>query len=137
MISFDPTKNNTLNFKLNILGSDIIPEVHLCIPVSENLVLDIIGEVNSENKAVFRINKDILKYVDEGIYDCKLEVVIGENYYVPWKDKIVLERELKIDAKLENIEEETKNKPEEKVNPTKVEVENIEENVSDPLDDYI
>lgn len=124
MISININESKRLKFKISVSGVQpqdlkgslriMMEKIEYGFPIKiEN------GNVVVEISPISKIYGKKIK--DGSLLDAKLEIIAGDNYLVPWNDKIKLENPIKVEAKIEDVIEELKD-----IMP-KIEVSNISE----------
>jgi hypothetical protein len=109
-IKINPDESTELKFQVNVVGSSDIPNPRLIIPISENGI-SLIFEGKLDDHEVTVDISELLSLTDSVNFDGKLEVIVGENIFVPWEDEITIEQPMKVVATslmTEPIKEETK-----------------------------
>jgi len=109
-IKINPDESTELKFQVNVVGSSDIPNPRLIIPISENGISLVFEGKLDDNEVTVDIS-ELLTLTDSINFDGKLEVIVGENIFVPWEDEITIEQPTKVVATSlmsEPIKEETK-----------------------------
>lgn len=120
MIDLKTNKKSELTFKLNVEGSpQEAPKARLVIELQNHSYMAIEGEV-FKDKVTVEIPP--LKSLREEFLPektkCYLEVIIGENYFIPWQNEFNLKEPISVKAEAT----ETEGLKEHEENPTKVSI---------------
>jgi len=78
-----------LTFQLNIEGSAQTPNVRFTLENDSVFCISVKGRIEG-NKAIVRtpILKDLKSILNKGQLKASLEVIVGDNYFVPWEDTV-------------------------------------------------
>lgn len=94
-IKINPDESTELKFQVNVVGSSDLPNPRLIIPISESGV-GLVFEGKLDDHEVTVDISDLLELTDSVNFDGRLEVIVGENIFVPWEDEITIEQPLKV-----------------------------------------
>jgi len=98
LIELKLDENNELIFEVNIQGTDSVdasPQIRYIIE-DKNISYTFNADLKNNNVTVdVPVLQECLK---EGIYDSKLEVIIGDRYFVPLKTNVEFKKSLKVTA---------------------------------------
>lgn len=100
MIEIFVNKSSELAFRLNIEGTSVEPKVRFVVE-REEFDIGFMGIV-SDKKAIVQIPrlKDF-SILGEGEYSAHLEVVITDNFFVPWEDSIKIINPVEVNVEFE------------------------------------
>ena len=107
LIELKLDENNELVFEVNVQGTDAgdaLPQIRYII---ENKDMSLVFNASVKNNNVtidVPILQDCLK---EGVYDSKLEVIIGDRYFVPLQTNVEFKKSLKVTAESVSINKKT------------------------------
>ena len=126
MIELDFSKKPELIFQLNIEGNKSVPKANLVIKIDEKKSLKIEGFVVNDQ---VKISPDtsLKEIINKEQYKAFLEVIVDNNYFVPWEDTISIHYPIKITAESQYIESDKIS-----VKSKEVIIENKEENNLSP-----
>jgi len=96
MIEINPKESTTLNFKVNVSGSNAIPQPRLIIPISKKVSLVFEGKM-VEGEVEVNIS-ELLELTDSKKLKGKLEVIIEDNIFYPWEDIIKIKNTTSVKA---------------------------------------
>lgn len=106
MIKVNINESSELSFRLKVEGNATEPKGKLVLKVNPQLELNFVGEVQDSkiviNLPALKEYKEILK---TNIIESYLEVVIGDNYFVPWEGKLTLEQPIQVQVEAQDEEE--------------------------------
>lgn len=107
MTNIDPSKKTTFRFKIAVTGSKNVPAARLIVQPSKDFFFGIPAIINGDVIEV-KISKKIASMFEFKSADMRLEVLVGENIFVPWNDtaKIIDVFKLEVTPLGESIEEE-------------------------------
>lgn len=107
MTNIDPSKKTTFRFKIAVTGSKNVPTARLIVQPSKDYFFGIPAVINGDVIEV-KISKKIASMFEFKSADMRLEVLVGENIFVPWNDtaKIIDVFKLEVTPLGESIEEE-------------------------------
>lgn len=112
MISIDINETKKLRFKVSLSGVQVqdlkgsmrimVDNIEYGFPISIDK-----GDIIVEVSPISKIHSKKIK--DGSLLDAKLEVIAGDNYLVPWQDKIKVNNPIKVEATVEEVMEEINN----------------------------
>lgn len=138
MIIIDPTKEKTLTFKVDITGSTDKPFSRIIFLLKDDS--SIMFNAIAEEGVVKAKIPPLVLYRDNLVGTAKLELIIGEYYFLPWQGQFELKEETKVEVQLETPDN---SKPiisisDEVLEEAKKHKENIiEENIDKPITEKV
>ena len=90
-IKINPNESTELKFQVNVSGSYDTPNPRLVIPITENGISLVFEGTLNDHEVTVDIS-ELLSLTDSTEFNGKLEVIVGENIFVPWEDEIVIDK---------------------------------------------
>ena len=109
-IKINPNESTELKFQVNVSGSYDTPNPRLVIPITENGISLVFEGILNDHEVTVDIS-ELLLLTDSTEFNGKLEVIVGENIFVPWEDEITIDKPTTVVATsmdIPTIKEETK-----------------------------
>lgn len=101
MIELSSTDRTTIGFKIHVEGSVERPIARFFVKITEDIQLVFPAEVINDKAIVNVPALNFLATVDESELPASLEVIIDNNYFVPWQGTATLKTPVRIQANLE------------------------------------
>jgi hypothetical protein len=96
MIEINPKENTTLTFEVDVSGTVATPKPRLLVQLGEGVNLAFEGVVNDGSVDVDIA--ELLKLTESNEFEAKLEVIVEDCIFVPWEEKIVINKPTIVEA---------------------------------------
>lgn len=100
MINVKADKEFDLNFQVNVEGSKETPEVRFAFMMPNGVNVSFPGQYTKDNMVEVSLPslESLGLFQETSAVNAKLEVMIENNYFVPWKDTIGIRHPVRVSA---------------------------------------